>query len=77
MMVRKLVQGLAGAAVVISAPVMAQDAVGYWQGTLAVSEAMKLRTGVTIGRSADGTLSGTLDSFDQNAFGIPLAAIEL
>ena len=77
MMVRKLVQGLAGAAVVISAPVMAQDAVGYWQGTLAVSEAMKLRTGVTIGRSADGTLSGTLDSFDQNVFGIPLAAIEL
>lgn len=69
----------AGAAVTlaISAPALAQDAVGYWQGTLTISEAMKLRAGVTIERGADGALTGTFDSIDQNAFGIPLAAIEL
>ena len=76
-MFRKVTQALAGAAIVISAPAMAQDAVGYWQGTLTISEAMKLRAGVTIERGADGALTGTFDSIDQNAFGIPLANIEL
>ena len=61
----------------ISVPAMAQDAVGYWQGTLTISEAMKLRAGVSIERAADGTLTGTFDSPDQKAFGIPLAGVEL
>ncbi|MGV3553981.1 MAG: serine hydrolase [Croceibacterium sp.] len=56
---------------------MAQDAVGYWQGTLTISATLKLRAGVSIERGADGTLTGTFDSPDQNAFGIPLAGVEL
>src|SRR5690606_19339097 len=32
---------------------------------------------VTIERAADGTLTGTFDSPDQNAFGIPLADVAL
>jgi len=76
-MFRKLAQALTGAAIVTSAPALAQDAVGYWQGTLTITGAMKLRTGVSIERGPDGTLTGMMDSPDQNAFAIPLAAVEL
>ena len=75
-MIGKLSTASAAAAMVLASPAMAET-VGYWTGTLTLTEQLKLRTGVTIERAADGTLSGTFDSPDQNAFGIPLADIEL
>jgi CubicO group peptidase (beta-lactamase class C family) len=74
---RKLMTALTGVTIAISAPAAAQDAAGYWQGTLTVSGTLTLRVGVTIERADDGTLTGTLDSPDQNAFGIPLERIAL
>lgn len=60
-----------------ASPAAAQDPVGYWQGTLAIGDGLELSTGVTIERGANGALTGSLDSPDQNAFGIPLAEIAL
>ena len=74
---RKWIAACAAAALAISAPATAQDAVGYWQGALTISATMKLRAGVTIERGVNGALTGTFDSIDQNAFGIPLADVEL
>lgn len=48
---------------------------GLWEGTLAISPTLSLRIVVEIVREADGALAGTLDSPDQNSFGVPLAAI--
>lgn len=72
-----MAMAVAGAAIAISAPAAAQDPTGYWQGSLTLSETLTLRVGVTIERAEDGTLTGTLDSPDQNAFGIPLDRIDL
>lgn len=67
---------LAGAAMTISAPAAAQEAVGDWQGTLDAG-GQKLRVVIHIQTSADGKLTGTLDSLDQGAFGIPLGNIAI
>jgi CubicO group peptidase (beta-lactamase class C family) len=58
----------------LAAPAAAQDAKGDWQGTLQPAPTAKLRLALHIA-GADGTLTGTMDSIDQGAFGIPLAAI--
>ena len=75
-MIRNLATATAGAAMVIAAPAAAQEAAGYWAGTLELSADLKLRVGVQISRDDAGALAGTLDSPDQDAFNIPLAAIE-
>ena len=53
----------------------AQDVAGDWQGTLK-GPGVELRVVVHVTRAAGG-LSGTLDSPDQGAKGIPLAAVAL
>ena len=61
-------------AMVIAAPAAAQDAEGYWAGTLDLG-GTQLGIGVSIERGEDGTLSGTADSPDQGVFDLPLADI--
>lgn len=65
-----------GAAMSIAMPAAAQDAAGDWSGTLDAGAA-KLRIAVHIQHGEGDALTGTLDSPDQGAFGIPLAAIVL
>ncbi len=72
-MLRRILMMMAGALALAAAPVQAQDAAGYWAGTLAISPALNLRLGVAIVRDAAGGLSGTADSPDQGAYDIPLA----
>jgi CubicO group peptidase (beta-lactamase class C family) len=60
----------------IASPAIAQDAVGYWQGRLTIA-GLELAIGVAIERGANGSLTGTMDSPDQNAFGIPLGQVDL
>lgn len=57
-------------------PVLAQDIAGDWLGTLHAGP-MDLRFLVHITRGTDGILTGTMDSLDQNAKGIPIRSIEL
>jgi hypothetical protein len=52
----------------------AQKVPGTWNGTLAVGAA-NLRLRVNVSKTAAGTATGTLDSLDQGANGIPLSAI--
>lgn len=47
---------------------------GLWQGTLEIGP-VKLRLLFKLGKTTDGTLSGTLDSIDQGAMGIKLDAV--
>jgi CubicO group peptidase (beta-lactamase class C family) len=54
----------------------AQEASGYWRGTLKVSDQVTLRIGVHVEKDADGALHGTLDSPDQNAFALPIAEVK-
>ncbi|HWI85305.1 MAG TPA: serine hydrolase [Sphingomonas sp.] len=65
--------GLVGLGLASSA--LAQEARGDWHGTLEVNAAAKLRLAVHIRQGEGGSLSGTLDSPDQNAFGIALADV--
>jgi CubicO group peptidase (beta-lactamase class C family) len=51
----------------------AQDAKGDWTGTLQVNVSVKLRLAVHIAAAESGALTGTLDSLDQQALGMPLA----
>lgn len=51
-----------------------ERAIGTWQGVIELPAA-KLRIVVHIARSADGALTGTLDSVDQGARGIPIEAV--
>lgn len=74
-MMQPVTIALMAAAITIAAPAAAQDPVGYWQGTLQIGS-VSLDVGVDIQRHEGGELSGTMDSPDQNAFDIPLAAIE-
>src|SRR5262249_43502654 len=46
-----------------------------WQGTLTAGGA-KLRLVLKVAKSAEGKLTGTLDSPDQNANGIPISSID-
>jgi hypothetical protein len=59
-----------------SAPATSAQAavVGDWSGTLDAGPA-KLRLLLHIKAAADGTLTGTLDSIDQGANGIPLSSV--
>ncbi|MEO6388505.1 MAG: serine hydrolase [Croceibacterium sp.] len=66
---------LAAAAIVISAPAAAQEAVGNWAGVLEVTESVKLPLVVHILRDDSGAVTGTMDSPTQGAIGLPLAAI--
>ena len=54
----------------------AQDVTGDWQGTLTAAGA-ELRLVLHITKSADGTLTATLDNVDQNANGIPVSSVVL
>jgi CubicO group peptidase (beta-lactamase class C family) len=65
----------AGASMAMAAPAVAQEAVGYWQGSLQLNDQLSLRVGIAIERGAGGELTGTLDSPDQNVFDMPLAEI--
>ncbi len=55
--------------------VSAQDITGQWNGELKISEAMSLRLVFHIEENDEG-YSGTLDSPDQNAMGIPVSSVE-
>ena len=57
----------------MSSAVLAQDATGTWAGALPLGAGMKLRLVFHIAH-APGGLTATLDSVDQNAFGIPASA---
>ena len=62
------------------APAIAQgqlDPAGYWIGGLQINAQVVLRIAVDITAGEDGSLSGTLDSPDQNSFGTPLADVAL
>jgi len=48
---------------------------GEWQGTLDAG-GTKLRLVLKVTKNGEGKLTGTLDSLDQNANGIPISAIE-
>jgi uncharacterized protein len=48
---------------------------GIWTGALTVSGGIRLRLVFNVTRGADGALSATLDSIDQNAKGIPVSAV--
>ncbi|MEE2795512.1 MAG: serine hydrolase [Pseudomonadota bacterium] len=62
------------AALVAAAPAVAQQADGYWRGSLDLN-GTSLTIGVALERAADGALVGTLDSPDQKAFDIPLSEV--
>lgn len=62
------------AAALMAGSAMAENPVGYWQGTLSVGQT-DLRIGINIERTSDGDLQGSADSPDQNAYGIPLSDI--
>ncbi len=55
---------------------LAQDIVGDWNGKLTIGTA-ELRLVLHITKAADGGLTATLDSIDQNAPGIPVNAVTL
>ena len=54
----------------------AQDIVGDWNGKLTIGTA-ELRLVLHVTKAADGSLTATLDSIDQNAPGIPVNAVTL
>jgi len=51
------------------------DVVGNWEGALDAGAQGKLRIIVHISQAKDGSLSGTMDSPDQGASGIPITKI--
>ncbi|MDQ6705110.1 MAG: alpha/beta fold hydrolase [Acidobacteriota bacterium] len=61
---------LAGAQVMTG---QAQTAEGLWLGTLDAG-AMKFRIAFHLSKSPDGTLTGTFDSLDQGASGLPISS---
>ena len=72
-MIRNLLLAVVGSILCLSVPASAQEVVGYWRGTLKVSDQVSLRIGVHIEKGADGTLTGSVDSPDQNVFDLPIA----
>ncbi len=50
---------------------------GNWMGTLESGPGATLRIALHLTRSPDGILTGTLDSVDQGAMGLPLGAVTL
>ena len=73
---RRLLAALALLLTLAGTPALAQQATGYWAGTLEIAPGTQLRIGVEITRNEIGTLTGTLDSPDQQAFGIDLERVE-
>ncbi len=63
-------------ALVTALPIVAQDIVGDWIGTLRAGST-NLRVLVHITRGTDGILKADMDSLDQNAKAIPISSIEL
>lgn len=61
----------------VGSPAMAQEAAGDWQGVLQANDQARLRIVVHIADDGAGGLTGTIDSPDQNSFGVPLADIVL
>ncbi|MGD0787219.1 MAG: alpha/beta fold hydrolase [Terracidiphilus sp.] len=57
-------------------PAVPPGIAGAWQGTLTVGS-VQLRQVLHISAAKDGTLTATMDSVDQGAFGIPVSAITL
>jgi pimeloyl-ACP methyl ester carboxylesterase len=57
-------------------PVMAQDISGDWQGTLKAGGA-ELHLRLHFAKAASGGYTGTMDSVDQGANGIPIASVSL
>ena len=53
----------------------APPVVGTWTGALALPSGLKLRLVLHVKAGEDGTLTGTMDSPDQGATGIPLSAV--
>jgi uncharacterized protein len=49
----------------------------FWEGNLVIDSARTLRLEMKTIRNADGTISGFLDSPDQNAFDIPMTKIKV
>lgn len=49
--------------------------VGDWNGVLDAGQAGKLHLVVHVTQKQDGSLTGTMDSVDQNANGIPITTI--
>ena len=62
------------AASVVSAQTPAPSVAGSWEGAI---DAMgtRLRIGVAVTRQPDGTLTATMDSPDQGAYGLPLSGV--
>jgi uncharacterized protein len=56
--------------------VRAQDLAGDWTGTLDTGNA-RLNLVLHIAKAADGALTATLDSVDQNALGIPVKSVQV
>lgn len=67
-----------GAGMLNASPTIAdsspKDLAGIWQGTLNAG-GIKLRLVVHIAKASDGSYTGTMDSIDQQAKGIPVSAI--
>ena len=57
-------------------PAMAQDISGDWQGTLKAGGA-ELHLRLHFAKTATGGFTGTMDSVDQGANGIPIASVSL
>lgn len=76
LMIRNLAL-LAGLASMLAPACRAQGQVaGDWQGTLSAGGA-ELRLVLHVTAAKDGSLTATLDSVDQGAYGIPVSAISL
>jgi len=71
---KDLMRVFAAAAVVISAPAAAQTVVGDWHGTVEAG-ATKIPLAVHVQQGPDGELTGTLDSPNQGAIGLPITNI--
>lgn len=59
--------------ILLPAAAGAQDAKGDWAGTLQVNATVELRLAVHIRATQSGALTGSFDSLDQQALGMPLA----
>jgi hypothetical protein len=65
----------ASAAETIKATLKPDRVVGTWQGKLANGMGGEIRVVLKIARSAEGALTATMDSPDQNSTGIPVAKV--
>ncbi len=62
-------------AVAVAAPAPQQPVVGTWQGTLPNGMGGQIRVVLKVRQAAEGGLTATMDSPDQNASDIPVAKI--